>query len=78
MNSLLLLVFVAAFVLGATISAINVPEHTIIQISVDDEDKPQVYAVISMISYVMIPLGALIAGYAATVFGAGNVIAFGG
>ncbi|MED4338035.1 MFS transporter [Bacillus licheniformis] len=78
MNSLLLLVFVAAFVLGATISAINVPEHTIIQISVDDEDQPQVYAVISMISYVMIPLGALIAGYAATVFGAGNVIAFGG
>ncbi|WFA07107.1 MFS transporter [Bacillus sp. HSf4] len=78
MNSLLLLVFVAAFVLGATISAINVPEHTIIQISVDDEDQPQVYAVISMISYVMIPIGALMAGYAATVFGAGKVIAFGG
>ncbi|MFT0801058.1 MFS transporter [Bacillus swezeyi] len=78
MNSLLLLVFVAAFVLGATISAINVPEHTIIQTSVDDEDQPQVYAVISMISYVMIPLGALIAGYAATVYGAGKVIAFGG
>ncbi|MBU8785254.1 MFS transporter [Bacillus glycinifermentans] len=78
MNSLLLLVFVAAFVLGATISAINVPEHTIIQISVDDEDQPQVYAVIRMISYVMIPIGALLAGYAATVFGAGKVIAFGG
>ncbi|KMM62836.1 hypothetical protein ACH95_04125 [Bacillus glycinifermentans] len=31
-----------------------------------------------MISYVMIPLGALLAGYAATVFGAGKVIAFGG
>ncbi|MCF7618498.1 hypothetical protein OZL92_17865 [Bacillus sonorensis] len=28
MNSLLLLVFIAAFVLGATINAINVPEHT--------------------------------------------------
>lgn len=70
--------FAAAFILGATISAINVPEHTIIQISVNDEDQPQVYAVISMISYVMIPIGALAAGYAATVFGAGKVIAFGG
>ncbi|GIN77573.1 hypothetical protein CHCC14820_1207 [Bacillus paralicheniformis] len=78
MNSLLILVFAAAFILGATISAINVPEHTIIQISVNDEDQPQVYAVISMISYVMIPIGALAAGYAATVFGAGKVIAFGG
>ncbi|MCY7779614.1 MFS transporter [Bacillus haynesii] len=78
MNSLLILVFAAAFILGATISAINVPEHTIIQISVNDEDQPQVYAVISMISYVMIPIGALTAGYAATVFGAGKVIAFGG
>ncbi|MCU4668115.1 MFS transporter [Bacillus paralicheniformis] len=77
-NSLLILVFAAAFILGATISAINVPEHTIIQISVNDEDQPQVYAVISMISYVMIPVGALTAGYAATVFGAGKVIAFGG
>ncbi|TWN84993.1 hypothetical protein CHCC20491_0326 [Bacillus paralicheniformis] len=77
-NSLLILVFAAAFILGATISAINVPEHTIIQISVNDEDQPQVYAVISMISYVMIPVGALAAGDAATVFGAGKVIAFGG
>ena len=78
MNSLLPLLFLAALALGATISAINVPEHTIIQMSVDDEDQPQVYSVISMISYVMIPLGALIGGYAATIFGAGKVIAFGG
>lgn len=77
-NPLLPLLFLAAFALGATISAINVPEHTIIQMSVDDEDQPQVYSVISMISYVMIPLGALIGGYAATFFGAGKVIAFGG
>ena len=78
MNSILPLVFIAAFALGATISAINVPEHTIIQMSVDDEDQPQVYAIINMISYVMIPLGALIGGYAATVFGSGKVIAIGG
>ncbi|MCY8604336.1 MFS transporter [Bacillus sonorensis] len=78
MNSLLPLLFLAAFALGATISAINVPEHTIIQMSVDDDDQPQVYSIISMISYVMIPLGALVGGYAATVFGAGKVIAFGG
>lgn len=78
MNSLLPLVFLAALALGATISAINVPEHTIIQISVDDEDQPQVYSVISMISYVMIPLGAIVGGYAATVFGSGRVIAVGG
>jgi len=78
MNSILPLVFIAAFALGATISAINVPEHTIIQMSVDDEDQPQVYAIINMISYVMIPLGALIGGYAATVCGSGKVIAIGG
>ncbi|MCY8088699.1 MFS transporter [Bacillus sonorensis] len=78
MNSILLLVFLAAFTLGATISAINVPEHTIIQISVDDDDQPQVFAVIRTISYVMIPLGALISGCAAEIFGAGKVIAFGG
>ncbi|WP_307891775.1 MFS transporter [Bacillus swezeyi] len=78
MNSLLLLLLLAAFVLGATISAINVPEHTIIQTSVADEDQPQVFAVIRMISHVMVPLGALISGYAATAFGAGKVIAFGG
>ncbi|KAA6447011.1 MFS transporter [Bacillus swezeyi] len=78
MNPLLPLVFLAAFALGATISAVNVPEHTIIQMSVDDEDQPQVYAIINMISYVMIPIGALIGGYAASVFGAGKVIAIGG
>ncbi|WP_307891918.1 MFS transporter [Bacillus swezeyi] len=78
MNAFLPLVFLAAFALGATVSAINVPEHTIIQMSVEDEDQPQVYAVISMISYVMIPIGALLGGYAATFFGAGKVIAVGG
>ncbi|MED1740801.1 MFS transporter [Bacillus swezeyi] len=78
MNAFLPLVFLAAFALGATVSAINVPEHTIIQMSVEDEDQPQVYAVISMISYVMIPIGALLGGYEATFFGAGKVIAVGG
>ncbi|ASB89157.1 hypothetical protein S101395_02650 [Bacillus sonorensis] len=39
-----------------------------IQISVADEDQPQVYAIISMISYVMIPLGALIAEYMEYIF----------
>lgn len=78
MNSVLLLLLLTAFVLGATISAINVPEHTIIQTSVADEDQPQVFAVIRMISHVMVPLGALISGYAAAAFGAGKVIAFGG
>lgn len=77
-NSYLILVLTAAFVLGSTISAINVPEHTIIQTSVAEEDQPQVFAVIRMTSHVMIPLGALVGGYAATVFGAGKVIAFGG
>ncbi|MEC1193275.1 MFS transporter, partial [Bacillus paralicheniformis] len=38
----------------------------------------QVFAVIRMISHVMVPLGALISGYAAATFGAGKVIAFGG
>ncbi|NPC91575.1 MFS transporter [Bacillus sp. WMMC1349] len=77
-NSLLPLVFLAAFALGATISAINVPEHTIIQMSVEDEDQPQVSAIISTISFIMIPLGAILAGYAATIFGVGKVIAVGG
>ncbi|NPC92875.1 MFS transporter [Bacillus sp. WMMC1349] len=78
MYSILPLVFLAAFALGATVSAVNVPEHTIIQMSVDDEDQPQVYAIINMISYVMIPLGALIGGYVSTIIGSGKVIAFGG
>ncbi|MDA7026147.1 MFS transporter [Bacillus sp. CLL-7-23] len=78
MNSLLLLVIFAAFILGLTISANNIPEHTIIQISVSDEDQPQVFAVIRLISYTMIPIGALLSGYAASVFGAGKVIAIGG
>ncbi|NPC92244.1 MFS transporter [Bacillus sp. WMMC1349] len=78
MNSLLLLVIFAAFILGLTISANNVPEHTIIQISVTDEDQPQVFAVTRLISYTMIPIGALLSGYAASVFGAGKVIAIGG
>lgn len=76
--SILPLVFLAAFALGATVSAVNIPEHTIIQMSVNDEDQPQVYAIINMISYVMIPLGALISGYVSTIFGSGKVIAFGG
>ncbi|MGE6629319.1 MFS transporter [Bacillus sp. NPDC077027] len=78
MNALLPLVFIAAFALGAAISAVNVPEHTIIQLSVKEEDQPQVYAIINMISYLMIPIGALIGGYAATIFGTGYVIAAGG
>ncbi|MDA7027756.1 MFS transporter [Bacillus sp. CLL-7-23] len=78
MNSLLLLVVIAAFVLGATVSANNVPEHTIIQTSVADEDQPQVFAVIGLISYIMIPVGAILSGYAASAIGAGKVIAIGG
>ncbi|MFJ5964876.1 MFS transporter [Bacillus sp. NPDC093026] len=78
MNALLPLVFISAFALGAAISAVNVPEHTIIQLSVKAEDQPQVYAIINMISYLMIPLGALIGGYMATLFGSGYVIAAGG
>lgn len=78
MNALLPLVFISAFALGAAISAVNVPEHTMIQLSVKAEDQPQVYAIINMISYLMIPLGALIGGYMATLFGSGYVIAAGG
>ncbi|QJC97645.1 Putative efflux protein [Bacillus mojavensis] len=78
MNTFLPLVFFAAFTFGAAVSAINVPEYTIIQTSVDSEDQPQVYAVIHMISNISIPAGAVICGYAATAFGSGNVIAAGG
>ncbi|MDA1475253.1 MFS transporter [Bacillus changyiensis] len=78
MNTLLSLMFIAAFALGASISAINIPEHTIIQMSVEDEDQPLVFAVINMISYVMIPIGSLVGGYVATLVGAGPVIAGGG
>lgn len=78
MNALLPLVFISAFALGAAISAVNVPEHTMIQLSVKAEDQPQVYAIINMISYLMIPLGSLLGGYMATIFGSGYVIAAGG
>ncbi|AVI43116.1 MFS transporter [Bacillus pumilus] len=78
MNAFLPLVFISAFALGAAISAVNVPEHTMIQLSVKAEDQPQVYAIINMISFFMIPLGALIGGYMATQFGSGYVIAAGG
>lgn len=78
MNTFLPLVFFAAFTFGAAVSAVNVPEYTIIQTSVDSEDQPQVYAVIHMISNISIPAGAVICGYAANAFGSGKVIAVGG
>ncbi|MEC1901228.1 MFS transporter [Bacillus atrophaeus] len=78
MNTFLPLVFLAAFAFGAAVSAINVPEYTIIQTSVDEEDQPQVYAVIHMISNLSLPAGAIACGYAANAFGSGKVIAVGG
>ncbi|QBG57765.1 MFS transporter [Bacillus amyloliquefaciens] len=77
-NTFLPLVFLAAFAFGSAVSAINVPEYTIIQTSVDNDDQPQVYAVIHMISNISIPLGAVLCGYAANAFGSGKVIAAGG
>lgn len=78
LNTFLPLVFLAAFAFGSAVSAINVPEYTIIQTSVDHDDQPQVYAVIHMISNISIPLGAVLCGYAANAFGPGKVIAAGG
>ncbi|NPC90793.1 MFS transporter [Bacillus sp. WMMC1349] len=76
--TILPLVFIAAFVFGAAVSSINVPEYTIIQKTVDGDDQPQVFAIIRMIGNFAFPLGSIVCGYAAVTFGAGKVIAFGG
>ncbi|MDA7027512.1 MFS transporter [Bacillus sp. CLL-7-23] len=76
--TILPLVFLAAFAFGAAVSAINVPEYTIIQKSVDGDDQPQVFAVINMIGNLALPLGSVICGYAAEAIGSGKVIAIGG
>ncbi|MDA1476662.1 MFS transporter [Bacillus changyiensis] len=76
--TILPLVFLAAFAFGAAVSSINVPEHTIIQKSVDGDDQPQVFAIIDMIGNLALPLGSVICGYAAEALGSGKVIAIGG
>ncbi|MFB8734060.1 hypothetical protein ACEQPO_09170 [Bacillus sp. SL00103] len=48
-------VLLASFIFGAAVSAINVPEMVIIQTSVDQDDQPQVYAVINASSNVFPP-----------------------
>lgn len=50
----------------------------IIQTSVDQDDQPQVYAVINASSNVFLPLAAVVSGVLAERFGAGPVIAGGG
>ena len=78
MSTWLPVVLLASFIFGAAVSAINVPEMVIIQTSVDQEDQPQVYAVINASSNVFLPLAAVVSGVLAERFGAGPVIAGGG
>ncbi|WP_353856138.1 MFS transporter [Bacillus sp. Bos-x628] len=78
MSTWLPVVLFASFIFGAAVSAINVPEMVIIQTSVDQEDQPQVYAVITASSNVFLPLAAVVSGVLAERFGAGPVIAGGG
>ncbi|MEI4790564.1 MFS transporter [Bacillus sp. FJAT-53060] len=78
MSTWLPIVLLASFMFGAAVSAINVPEMVIIQTSVDQEDQPQVYAVINASSNVFLPLAAVVSGVLAEKFGAGPVIAGGG
>ncbi|MGE6630964.1 MFS transporter [Bacillus sp. NPDC077027] len=78
MSTWLPIVLLASFVFGAAVSAINVPEMVIIQTSVEQEDQPQVYAVINSTSNFFLPLAAVISGVLAEKFGAGPVIAGGG
>jgi predicted MFS family arabinose efflux permease len=78
MSTWLPVVLLASFIFGAAVSAINVPEMVIIQTSVDQDDQPQVYAVINASSNVFLPLAAVVSGVLAERFGAGPVIAGGG
>lgn len=77
-STFLPIIFVCAFIFGMTVSAVNVPELVIIQTSVSEEDQPQVYAIITMLSVTMLPISYIISGYLANYIGIGKVIALGG
>ncbi|HZG60882.1 MAG TPA: MFS transporter [Anoxybacillus sp.] len=78
LSTFLPIIFICAFIFGMTVSAVNVPELVIIQTSVSEEDQPQVYAIITMLSVTLIPISYIISGYLANYIGIGKVIALGG
>ncbi|WDQ32172.1 MFS transporter [Paenibacillus marchantiae] len=75
---LLWLVIGAAFIFGICTTAINVPEIVIIQTTVPEDQQAQIYAVIMTISVAFLPIGYLLAGLFADIFGNSVIIAFGG
>ncbi|SFS72643.1 hypothetical protein [Paenibacillus sp. 453mf] len=75
---LIWLVVSAAFIFGICTTAINVPEIVIIQTTVPEHQQAQIYAVIMTISVGFLPIGYLLAGLFADIFGNSIIIALGG
>jgi len=71
-------VLVCCFLLGATETAINIPEMVLIQTTVPQAQQAQVFVTLVTISTFFLPLTILISAPLAKVFGMGSIIAFGG
>ncbi|SCW36918.1 Major Facilitator Superfamily protein [Paenibacillus tianmuensis] len=71
-------IIVCCFILGATETAINVPEMVILQTTVPQHQQAQVYATLMTISTFFIPIAILISAPLANMFGMGLIIAIGG
>lgn len=72
------LVMVCGFVMGACVSAVNVPQAVIIQTTVPPHQQAQVFSVILTISYIFLPPAILLSGPLGNQFGSIPVISVGG
>lgn len=72
------LIVACCFVLGVTLTAINIPEVVIVQSTVPAHQQAQVYSVVLMISVLFLPIFYLISGALAQWVGIGTVITCGG
>ncbi|RNB85398.1 MFS transporter [Brevibacillus fluminis] len=67
-----------SIVFGMTMTAINVPEMVIIQTTVPKDQQAAVFAAVTTISVLFLPIASLLIGPLAARFGAGTLIAAGG
>jgi DHA3 family macrolide efflux protein-like MFS transporter len=72
------LIIVCSFIMGMSETAINVPEKVIIQTTIPEQQQAQVYAVVTTLSTLLLPIAGLIVGPLALMLGTGWVITIGG
>lgn len=72
------LVILCSFFVGMAITAVNVPEMVIIQTTVPREQQAKVFAIVTTISTMFIPIASLAGGPLAKWLGAGFMISAGG